>query len=745
MRIALVLIACAAQASAQEETVTVVATGGVTSWDGVFREGDAQLRLCLGSSLFESDEGRATRGEFAADAFQSAEFDAVNLSVSDLSQAKDLGNLRSKFPIALLAEGTAREYVVKKCGSLRVAVVGYSGEPSRRDALGTALKKSVGESDVRILLAELTLEDAAALCRQLDSVTLCLIPGGAPFDPEPFRAGTAWVMSVPTGGKFSARISARFAGGSAREVKMEMVGPSVASGEKASALRKKHGIPARVDEAWIEPKKRLSSEPSVPDRFEPDKAAALGLVRSNRSANLVVHSVALRAAYGGLKAPPRSAFVVVDTEWENIIPLTFLYERQVPTMYQISNLADHLYLVVNGRRVGRLRSDADSLAGHLPVRGFKLERIGSRRRGNLVFEVPADGLETLEIRFYDYAHGHMTVPLLERPKGATPAEPKRVGEIRENEVMSAGLYDLRKTAEFGGRKAPTGMIFVSFEILGVSRFLYPADATAFDPKAKKGDQIQLGCVCDWEDARKHVTAVVDGEYGYPLAEGTTLPAKPRFLPDVRTGERLAFLVPEKFASLEIRCDYSNARLPGGEVIHPVPLVFPVEGTRPDLPKRESIVGIDDDVFRVDVVGQTVAGEAGGQKARADQKFLILDVTVENRGKKTEVFQVPAQLKYTTERGAQLAWHAVTKTLPHAGTDQVSIPPGERRTFQIVFEIPATEKKHRLAYFGVSKAEIVALTSGDSAPEKKPRVCSKCKAKAADEDTFCQSCGEKIGP
>lgn len=743
MRIALVLIAWAAQASAQEETVTVVATGGVTSWDGLFREGDAQLRLSLGSSLFESEEGMATRGEFAADAFQSAEFDAVNLSVSDLSQAKDLGSLRSKFPIALLAEGTAREYVVKKCGSLRVAVVGYSGEPSRRDALGAALKKAVGESDVRILLAELTLEDAAALCRQLDSVTLCLIPGGAPFDPEPFRAGTAWVMSVPTGGKLSARISARFAGESVREVNMEMVGPSVASVEKASALRKKHGIQARLDEQWTEPKKRVSSELAIPDRLEPEKAASLGLVRSNRSANLMVHSVALRAAYGGLKAPPKSAFVVVDTEWENIIPLTFTYERQVPTMYKIPNLADHLYLVVNGRRAARLRSDADSLAGHLLVQGFSLERVGSRRRGNLVFEVPADGLETLEIRFYDYAHGHMTVPLLARPKGAKPAEPKLVGEIRENEVMSAGVYDLRKTAEFGGRKAPSGMIFVSFDLLCVSRYLYPADATAFDPKAKKGDQIQLGCVCDWEDARKRVTAVVDGEYGYTLVEGTNLPAKPRFLPDVKTGERLAFLVPEKFASLEIRCEYPNARLPLGEVIHPAPLVLPVEGARPDLPKRESVVGIDDDVFRVDVVGQTVAGETGGQKARADQKFLILDVTVENRGKKTEIFQVPAQLKYTTERGAQLAWHAATKALPHAGTDQVSIPSGQRRTFQIVFEIPATEKKHRLAYFGVSKAVTVAF--GPDAEEKpKKRACGACKRAAAPDDRFCEGCGEKVG-
>jgi hypothetical protein len=124
---------------------------------------------------------------------------------------------------------------------------------------------------------------------------------------------------------------------------------------------------------------------------------------------------------------------VVSTEWENTIPLTSVagQKEQVPTLYKIPNLADHVYLVLDGQRVVRLETEAGRLPGHVPTKDFTLERFGSRLRGNLVFEVPATGpLGAAELRFYDFAHGHMALrstptPPSRRAQAARPAAEER--------------------------------------------------------------------------------------------------------------------------------------------------------------------------------------------------------------------------------------------------------------------------------------------------------------------------------
>src|SRR5690606_18339975 len=119
---------------------------------------------------------------------------------------------------------------------------------------------------------------------------------------------------------------------------------------------------------------------------------------------------------------------------ENIIPWTLIKERQIPTEYRIPTLGDHLYLVVDGRKLSRLAAAGETPAGHVPVKDFRLEKIGDRITGNIVFAVPAgeEALpKSLELRFYDFAHGHLSVPLLGEaadPQAAKPLKPATKNE-----------------------------------------------------------------------------------------------------------------------------------------------------------------------------------------------------------------------------------------------------------------------------------------------------------------------------
>ena len=77
-----------------------------------------------------------------------------------------------------------------------------------------------------------------------------------------------------------------------------------------------------------------------------------------------------------------------------------------------------------------------------------------------------------------------------------------------------------------------------------SVFTTEGDASVYDPKARAGAKVKVGTVADWKEAHRYCTLVADGEHSYvPVETGTELTDAPRFLPDVFTGAKVAFLAP----------------------------------------------------------------------------------------------------------------------------------------------------------------------------------------------------------
>ena len=111
---------------------------------------------------------------------------------------------------------------------------------------------------------------------------------------------------------------------------------------------------------------------------------------------------------------------------------------------------------------------------------------------------------------------------------------------------------------------------------------------------------------------------------------------------------------------------------------------------------------------MEIVGQSLAKD-----------LLTLDVVVRNTGTSLEMFQTPEQLKYTTEKGQAVALHPSTFTGPRAPLKLLGVPPGGRRAFQAVFQIPETDRRPRLTYSGVTKAAVVALKPLDPAGRRRP--------------------------
>lgn len=603
---------------------------------------------------------------------------------------------------------------------------GFSAAPFARGKVAfiTDPKAGAAGAETLVWVTSLPRDQAATILRATPGIRLCIVSGRGGGDPEPLKIGEAWMVQAPGSSGLWGRIELR-----GTLVTHAFTTPGGKPSEKVAAAKKKLGLP-------VDLLRDLAGKAKPPAAAE----AAPGLETANRACRLKIHSTSLRPAYGAKTAAAGKRLLVLDAEFENTIPLTLVKSNELPTMYKIKEMADHLYLVVNGSRVSRLFPDGGTLPGHVMTTGFTLDRLGARARGNLVYEIPAEGVQSLDLRFYDFAHGHMALTLQAGP----PPAAKPLTPLQDNDILEAGVFRAERTAELGGKKAPAGMTWLVVELRARSKMATEADATAFDPKAKPGQKLQVGTVSDWTDLRKHLNLLMDGSRSYGPAGDLEIGEAPRFIPDLVTGGTAAFLVPEKVQSLELRCDFPNARLPDGKVVHPKALMFLLEGKRPEAAAVAALVEIDDDIFKIAVTGQAVAPEFAGEKAPAGSVFLVLDMTVTGNGLAGEQFQTVEQLHYTTEKGAQLPLHEATFKGPAAPAKLLLVPKGERRSFQAVFSIPATDRKLRLAYRGVTKAAIVDLKALEGGPaEVAKRLCPKCKVAAEPGEKFCAECGTKI--
>lgn len=434
---------------------------------------------------------------------------------------------------------------------------------------------------------------------------------------------------------------------------------------------------------------------------------------SNRGADIEFLSAGFFDQFGTLKARDGHILLVLRNAWKNTIPLILKRNQGLATTYLIPNLGDHLYTVVNGKHMSRIYTGEETIPGQLPVNPLSLPYLGMRKEGTLVFELQDEAMDSIQLRMYDYAHGHDQYDLL----GTPPSADEPVFPTASNKVVNVGIFEFIQTDTIAGTKADPGTTFAVIDLRATSKFTIDGDATAFDPHAKPGSRIEIGTVADWLEADKYNHLIVDGQYAYkPLKDLSLLEANPRFLPDLKTGNRLVFQIPADHQSLTLRADFPNAKLPDGTLIRPEPISFELSGTPQSQVTKEPIWKVVDDTINMSVMHSDIREQFAGTQADAGNVFLVLDVEVEGTGEKPEFFQANKQLVSFDAKGRKSLPHEVTFQGILHPTETVWVPNGEIRSFQVVFEVDAQESEHRISYQGYSLAETVALTSNGDLKE-----------------------------
>ena len=661
-------------------------SGGLARRAGTLAELRQQaplLAIELGGTLSGTAEAVRSGGRLPAELLAHAGYDAVVLSSADLLLPDLEGLLRQPLPwIAANVYRDGKRLVAPFVVVGDVAIVGLADPPAAgvlpaglevRDPAAELAAVVATHPAAKILVAT-SLSAVAARALRADLV-LCRLGG----------AGTGPALSLPGG--------------------VLAVGPTGANVVVLDAARPEAFSTGPVRQPLDEAAQATLQHFAAPSESAPPPSAAavegpLFERAGNRAAELQVHAVRLQAQFGPLQAPPGGTLVLVDCEWRNILPLSLVYEQLKSTAYAVPDMRDQVYLVADGCRLLRICPAADGTPGHLPVRNFMLPELGSTRRGWLAFTAATPPEHDLELRFYDFAHGHIFVRLTGEPDAA--AAP--IAPAQQNEVVDLGVFALARVDSWNGVDAPVGKRFVVVDVRATSRFVQEVEARAFDPHAARGKKMKLGTVADWQQSQRYTQLVVDGEYATGPLPDSPLGDAPRFLPDVFTGERMVFLAPSDAVSLALRCDFPNAQMSGmSKPIRPKGLVLPLVDGAPAAAARPVMEGVDDDVFRVELLGcEAVAGSG-------EEPLVVCTLAVNVKGERGEIFQTKEQLLLTLPDASMHPYDDdASARLRLAPMPLLFVPGGARRVFAVSFRAPALDRL-RLGYRGLTRQHFFKLS------------------------------------
>jgi len=432
---------------------------------------------------------------------------------------------------------------------------------------------------------------------------------------------------------------------------------------------------------------------------------------TNKAVEFSIPSFNVTSALGSHPAPEGKVFLVMDTVWKNIIPLTKVakhyddaagnngvgglglgagqaqkkenpddYEMK-PTPYLVPDVKQHAFLVINGQDTAVI-SEAQSAAAHpLPVEQILVPELNAVVRGQLVYEIPSSGVASVLFRYLDTSMGSFDVPLY----GKAPAAAAPIAGPVKNAVLEVSAYGVQQVASLGNMSAPGGDMYAV---------------------------VQMGCTGKSEGSLVQVEL---DNYAYLRdPQGVTFtPAKDvsapgqfkgtvQFLPGTLQWGSLVFSVPVQHGALTL-----VVNLPG---YPPLELNLPNTdtggGTASAAASQAPVLFTIPDGGTLDVQIQEVraASNLGDVQPEQGKRFLVLDLTLVNKVDQGIEFQTREQLKLLNNGEEILVDTGSLEKLAHPLVENSVVPAHGRGRFEVAYQVPVNATNLVLYYRGFNREE-----------------------------------------
>ena len=430
----------------------------------------------------------------------------------------------------------------------------------------------------------------------------------------------------------------------------------------------------------------------------------------NQAVEFSIPSFTVTGTVGSSTAPAGKVYLVIDTVWKNVIPLTKVSKHpeqqdatmgagglgsgggqaqknenpedyvMKPTPYLVPDVKNHAFVVINGGDTAVV-SDAQSGAPHaLPVEQIVVPELNAEVKGQLVYEIPASGVSTVLFRFLDTSMGSFDVPLYGKP----PAAPTAIAGPVKNDLLEVSAYGVQELASVAGQSAP-----------GSDKYAV----------------VQLGCT---GKAQGSLVRVEMENYSYLRdAQGSTYtPAKDvsapgqfkgmvQLLPETAQRGALVFEVPAQhsaltlvlnlpgYAPLELNLPNTATGGGGGVAVSPPAVLFTIS---------------DGETLDVQIHGVRTAPNLGEAKPEEGKRFVVLDLSLVNKVDQGIEFQTGEQLKLLNGEEEILVDSAAMEKLARPLSENSVVPAHGRGRFEVAFQVPGVAKNLVLYYRGFNREE-----------------------------------------
>ena len=437
--------------------------------------------------------------------------------------------------------------------------------------------------------------------------------------------------------------------------------------------------------------------------LELDSSHRLSAEGCNRALHFRVTGMELRDRYAGHAPPPGQHWLVMDARVENRMPADLLFDLDYREEILIASLQRQLYLLVNGQLVTR-RVLFDDDEGAME-NDFILGRIGQSMGGRLVYPVPAEGIETLSLRYYHDEFAPVIVSLLGQEEAVS-----QPSQIKTNALMTIGVADASFQREWHGQLAPKGMEWLVVDLRGQGTWVIEADALALDRAADPAEKIDLSKVMEYVQAQGLLTAVADGQYAYPRDLPLSLiPDEPAFLPDAFAGGKAVFPVPADAKVIQLEVHFPEFRGPGIATPIPDSMTFVLRGDPSAVSRADESAGIDDEPTPFALYALEQRDHFNDHVAGPGQTLIVLDASMRNTSPVGGMMAISSRIDLLTADGSKIEYLGIYNggSIPLA--EPFWLPTGGApRRFSLVYRTSLDKLPEELDYRGVSVNTKLAL-------------------------------------
>ncbi|MFQ5549084.1 MAG: hypothetical protein ACE5FV_12385 [Woeseia sp.] len=393
-----------------------------------------------------------------------------------------------------------------------------------------------------------------------------------------------------------------------------------------------------------------------------------------------------------------SAFLVLQTRWENVHPkekvardkLEGKVDRtmgvgglggggrssgpaeyvDMDVAYKVPRLNDHVYVLADGQAIALHPVTATLPGGAEPTSSFGIAKHGEVKELRLAYLIPENS-KNVALQFFDYNNGHLLIPLRGDAELARNSQEARAGVLDEiaTDVVELAAHRLAFADDYQGEAAGSGWRFAVVQLGGqsLSRGGNMASILQFDPS-------------------KYMWVTADGGFIYYASAGSTdAKGNIRFTPEIYQRQEVAFRVPESTEHLSM----------GLRINRDVVTLSLTDRTPASMPEAK-MRHEDGDVMEILLYG-----------TRREGDYLIVDLgikpVIEGQGLEVRTSQ---QFLLQTADGELRPDTLATAELPGHPPAPFVVPPGAPVRFELAYRTAASPTALRLRGFrGEGKFEL----------------------------------------